>query len=63
MFTSGPREGEAIGVCFEEPLYHASLSPAEYEELLMSNGFVVRSFAAEDLQCGGHTIWLTLYDA
>ena len=63
MFTSGPSEGEAIGVCFEEPLYHASLSPAEYKELLESNGFVVTSFTVEDPQCGGHTIWLALYDA
>ena len=62
MFTSGPNEGEAIGVCFEEPLYHASLSPEEYKELLVSNSFVVRSFTAEDPQCGGHTIWLALYD-
>jgi SAM-dependent methyltransferase len=61
MFTSGPMEGEAIGVFCEEPLYHASLGPAEYEEVLAANGFAVKSFNAEDPQCGGHTIWLALY--
>lgn len=63
MFTSGPREGEAIGVCCEEPLYHASLGPAEYEQLLATNGFVVGVYTAEDPQCGGHTVWLATYDA
>lgn len=58
MFTSGSAAGEAVGVCCGEPLYHASLDPAEYEELLATNGFVVRAYAAEDHQCGGHTVWL-----
>ena len=62
MFTSGSKEGEAIGVFCDEPLYHASLAPAEYEQLLVANGFVVRNFAADDPQCGGHTVWLALYD-
>jgi SAM-dependent methyltransferase len=30
MFTSGPAHGEAIGSFGGEPLYHASLDPAEY---------------------------------
>jgi 2-polyprenyl-3-methyl-5-hydroxy-6-metoxy-1,4-benzoquinol methylase len=63
MFTSGPAEGEAIGAYCEEPLYHASLDPAEYEQLLATNGFVVRSYVAEDPDCGEHTIWLATYDA
>jgi len=62
MFTSGPAEGEAIGVYCDEPLYHASLGPAEYEQLLATNGFAVKAYAAEDPQCGGHTVWLTTYD-
>lgn len=63
MFTSGPGEGEAIGSYCEEPLYHASLGPAEYERLLAANGFVVRAYVAEDPDCGAHTIWLATYDA
>jgi hypothetical protein len=52
MFTSGPAEGVAIGICCEEPLYHASLRaslrPVEYDRLLAANGFVVREYIAED---------------
>lgn len=61
MFTSGPREGEAIGSYCGEPLYHASLAPSEYEQLLATSGFVVRAYVAEDPDCGGHTIWLATY--
>lgn len=58
MFTSGPEHGEAIGSFAGEPLYHASLDPAEYRALLAQNGFRVVSHVAEDPDCGGHTIWL-----
>src|SRR5688572_17878588 len=58
MFTSGPAHGEAIGNFGSEPLYHASLDPAEYRSLLDRNGFRVVSHVAEDPDCGGHTIWL-----
>ena len=39
MFTSGPAHGEAIGSFGGEPLYHASLDPAEYRSLLDRKGF------------------------
>jgi SAM-dependent methyltransferase len=58
MFTSGPADGEAIGSFGGEPLYHASLDPAEYRSLLDWNGFRVVSHVVEDPDCGGHTIWL-----
>jgi SAM-dependent methyltransferase len=58
MFTSGPGHGEAIGSLGGEPLYHASLDPAEYRSLLDRNGFRVVSHVVEDRDCGGHTIWL-----
>jgi SAM-dependent methyltransferase len=58
MFTSGPVHGEVIGSFAGEPLYHASLAPAEYRSLLERNGFRVVSHVAEDPDCGGHTIWL-----
>ena len=63
MFTSGSTEGESVGVYCGEPLYHASLAPAEYRTLLAASGFTVREFAAEDPECGGHTVWLATYDA
>jgi hypothetical protein len=58
MFTSGPAHGEAIGSYRGEPLYHASLDPAEYESLLDTTGFDVIAHAVEDPSCGKHTIWL-----
>jgi SAM-dependent methyltransferase len=58
MFTSGPRDGEAMGTYRGEPLYHASLAEAEYWSLLDENGFDVVSHMAEDPACGGRTVWL-----
>jgi SAM-dependent methyltransferase len=58
MFTSGPAHGEAIGSFAGEPLYHASLDPAEYRSLLDRSGFRVVSHVVEDPGCGGHTLWL-----
>ena len=58
MFTSGPAYGEAIGSFGGEPLYHASLDPAEYRSLLDGNGFRVVAHVVEDPDCGRHTIWL-----
>jgi trans-aconitate methyltransferase len=58
MFTSGPAHGEVIGSFHGEPLYHASLDPAEYRALLDEAGFDVVAHVAEDPTCGGHTIWL-----
>lgn len=58
LFTSGPKEGEAIGDLFGEPLFHASLDPQEYRALLDANGFQVVLHNIEDPACGGHTVWL-----
>lgn len=63
MFTSGPAEGEVIGSYCGEPLYHASLGRAEYEQLLATNGYVVQAHVAEDPRCGQHTVWLATYGA
>ena len=58
MFTSGPAHGVAMGTYRGEPLHHASLDPAAYRALLAANGFEVVAHAAEDPDCGGHTVWL-----
>ena len=58
MFTSGHFEGEAMGEFGGEPLYHASLSKAEYEALLAKNGFEVVAQISQDPACGGATVWL-----
>ena len=61
LFTSGPAAGEAIGTYQGERLYHASLDPLEYEQLLADNGFSVTAFVAEDPECGEHTVWLATH--
>ncbi|GGB10764.1 methyltransferase [Allosediminivita pacifica] len=58
LFTSGPSGGEAIGTLAGEPLYHASLDPDEYRDLLDANGFYVVDHVPEDPACTGHTVWL-----
>lgn len=58
MFTSGPAHGVAMGTYRGEPLFHASLDPAEYRALLAANGFAVVAHRAEDPECGRHTVWL-----
>jgi 2-polyprenyl-3-methyl-5-hydroxy-6-metoxy-1,4-benzoquinol methylase len=58
MFSSGPAEGCAMGTLAGEPLYHGSLSPAEYERLLGEAGFEVVGKACHDARCGGRTVWL-----
>ena len=63
MFTSGPEDGEVVGVLEGEPLYHASLSPAEYRRLLGEQGFSVVSYVENDPDCGEHTVWLVRRDA
>jgi trans-aconitate methyltransferase len=61
LFTSGPAHGEVISSQWDEPLYHASLDPAEYRRLLAENGFSVLAHRADDPDCGGHTVWLARY--
>lgn len=61
LFTSGHIAGEAIGEVAGEPIYHASLAPAEYRALLAEHGFKVLRHIAEDPDCAGHTVWLAQY--
>jgi SAM-dependent methyltransferase len=58
LFTSGPTDGEALGSLEGEPLYHASLSGAEYRLLLGRAGFDVVAHVIKDPACGGRTVWL-----
>ena len=60
MFNTGPAYGEAIGEYRGDPLYHASLCPDEYRELLGNIGFEVVVHTVEDWQTGGgRTVWFT----
>jgi len=58
MFNAGAAAGEAIGNYNGDPLYHASLDPAEYAKLLDRSGFDIVAHAVEDRESGGRTAWL-----
>lgn len=58
MFNTGPEQGERLGNCQGEPLYHASLAPEEYQQLLDRSGFTLVAHTVEDPTAGGRTIWL-----
>ena len=61
MFTSGHIAGEAIGQVADAPIYHASLDPDTYRDLLNDAGFSVLRFTPEDPDCGQHTVWLAQF--
>jgi cyclopropane fatty-acyl-phospholipid synthase-like methyltransferase len=60
MFNTGPSHGEATSTFTfkDEPLYHASLAPAEYRALLDCSGFKIICHVANDTRRGGRTVWL-----
>lgn len=58
MFNAGPAQGEAIGSYRGDPLYHASLDPAQYQDLLERHGFEILHHRLEDADAGGRTAWL-----
>jgi SAM-dependent methyltransferase len=58
MFNAGFSHGEAIGSYRGEPLYHASLDPAQYEDLLAGVGFELIEHAKGDPAKGGRIFWL-----
>lgn len=60
MFNTGTSNGEAIGQFAGEALYHASLAPEEYRDLLRQYAFEVVKQRVEDPQCGGRTVWLVV---
>jgi len=61
LFTSGPERSEALSDFEGEPLYHASLDPHEYRELLARNGFEVVAHKERDPECGEATVWLARF--
>jgi hypothetical protein len=58
IFSSGPMHGEAIGEWQGEPLYHASLSPEEYQSLLHQNGLELVSFRPGMPVAEGPSVWI-----
>lgn len=58
LFTSGPDKGEIWSDNGGEMLYHSSLSPNDYKELLAINCFDIIEHSIEDINCGNSTIWI-----
>ena len=58
MLTVGPRDGEEMGHVGGEPIYHASLAPEAYRQLLAAHGMKVVSFVLEDPECDFQTVLL-----
>lgn len=58
MFDSGPADGIAIRAFEGEPLFHASLAPETYRDLLGREGLALVGHRASDPACGGRTVWL-----
>jgi hypothetical protein len=58
MFNAGFSHGEAVGSYRGDPLYHASLDPSEYAELLATFGFELVEHSINDPEKGGRIFWL-----
>jgi SAM-dependent methyltransferase len=51
LLTVGPRAGEVLGRVGDDPVYHASLAPADYRTVLDRVGLEVVRFTPEDPEC------------
>ena len=58
LFNSGPAHGVAMGEYRGDPLYHASLDPAEYRAAFTRNGLIEVAYVPDDRHCGGMSVWL-----
>lgn len=56
LMTLGLEEGEVTGHVEDEPVYHASLSEAEYRDILDQAGMMVIAFTHNDPTCGGANV-------
>ncbi|GHO46020.1 hypothetical protein KSX_41830 [Ktedonospora formicarum] len=61
LFNTGSEYGEVLGEYQGEPLYHASLDSAEYQQLLDDAGFDLVAHTANDPLAGGRTVWLAQF--
>ncbi|WP_313258000.1 class I SAM-dependent methyltransferase [Sphingobacterium sp.] len=58
MFTTGNEHAEVWSENYGQNLYHASLSPEQYQELLSVHQFKLIQHSVEDPECGGATVWI-----
>jgi hypothetical protein len=62
LLTVGPKDGEVDGTVGSKPVYHASLSPAEYATILQEQGLRLTGFPAEDPECNRHSVLMARRD-
>ena len=60
LLTVGPEASEVLGHVGGEPVYHASLSPAEYATRLGEAGLSIVNFIPEDPHCDNHSVLLAV---
>ncbi|MCL6283426.1 class I SAM-dependent methyltransferase [Ruegeria sp. 2012CJ41-6] len=58
LLTVGPEAGEVAGKVGNDPVYHASLSPREYADILAEQGLQIVAFTRQDPECYGMTVLL-----
>ncbi|WP_262695938.1 class I SAM-dependent DNA methyltransferase [Kordiimonas aquimaris] len=58
MLTVGPKSGEEVGHVCGDQIYHASLSPKEYSDILQTHNMQIVEFVAEDPECDYATVLL-----
>lgn len=58
LLTIGDKAGEVLGTVDGQQVYHASLDPAEYQEILSSAGFAKITLELCDEDCGEHSLLL-----
>ncbi len=58
MLTVGPEAGEVTGHVGDDLVYHASLDPSEYRQILEQNGLELDALVSEDPTCDHQTILL-----
>lgn len=58
MFTAGPEHGDVGGKVNGEAVHHWSLSLEEYQSNLENLGFKLKTYAHNDPECNGHSVYL-----
>ena len=58
LLTVGHESGEVLGTVEGEDVYHSSLAPQEYEQILHSGGLKKVEVNLQDESCGGRTVLL-----
>lgn len=58
MLSVGPAAGEVVGQVAGEAVYHASLAPSEYLQILERCGLCLDAFVVADQDCEGQTVLL-----